>query len=839
MKHVLLAFFAVALSPALADEIDDDVVLLDAFITSESALVNPGDVLPTSRPFLSVFGEQAIADVPRSVTILTPELMDQLGVQDFADLGRIGAGTQQINYYGLPGIPTLRGTKGAVFFNGMQRAYQRNEMPLSFGSLEAMDIVKGPAPAQFGPAVPGGYVNLIPKSPFFDRRRGSLRLEAGSYDTWRAQADVGGPFLLGRMPAAYRVSVTGQLAGSYYDRVRNDFVSLYGAIKVRVAKDVSVFAGGEFFRYKSNENPGWNRTTQRLIDTGEYVIGEPVGIVSGAWGGVADRSLLAANPALVVPAAVVDDGVARGFITAAQREAMRDLSDAAERAQAYAGIPAAQLAALEPTTSGFQYTPDYFAAGGRVFTRKIDGSNVLSDERDHADSENLLVFGDLTDARQAGVLRRLQFQADHIETEKLSSYGYAFNTRQTVAELKASQRQEFAFLEGMELTFGGSARFTDAKILQDYAVEPFSRRDISLPAVSPNTVVVTGPQRGPDGKNFWTATAQGGANAHSRLWQLSAFAQATNRLTPRLTTYTALLAAHAPYTTSYPPEVDLVPLDDPRRAPGRGHRNYTSASFNPVFAVARGVNLYGALQYGTSLDPLQGGAIVGAGNFARHTLLEAGVKTGSADGQFHASLATFQWRETRYDDRTSNAEPLKGHGAELEVAWAPREELSFVGSFDVQRVRRLSDLGFHAWPLTEEQIALYGGVLNTQFGPAVFDPAGGARPVANPELVYPGSPERQAKLFAVYSHASGFGASGGPVWSAAYWHNFDHTLRVPSSLVWNVSVFFRSPKLDVALAVENLTDEDWFLGGEPLFAANTLITKAPGRSFRLTVTRRF
>src|SRR5690606_1470536 len=112
-------------------------------------------------------------DTPRAVTVLTPELMARLDIQDFGDLGRIGAGTQQINYYGVPGTPILRGATGAVFFNGIQRAFQRNEMPLSFGSFEAMDLVKGPAPSHFGASQAGGYTNLLPKSPYFDRRRSS------------------------------------------------------------------------------------------------------------------------------------------------------------------------------------------------------------------------------------------------------------------------------------------------------------------------------------------------------------------------------------------------------------------------------------------------------------------------------------------------------------------------------------------------------------------------------------------------------------------------------------------------------------------------------------------
>ncbi len=828
-------------APASLPPPSEPATELETFIVSESAGANGGNVLPTSRPFFSVFGTQQILDVPRSVTVVTPELLDQLDIENFADLGRIGPGTQQINYYGVPGTPALRGARGAVYFDGMQRAFQRNEMPLSFGSLDAMDIVRGPAPAQFGASLVGGYVNLIPKSPYFDKTRGSLRLELGSFDTRRAQLDVGGPTLLAGRPAAWRVSLTAQDAGSYYDRIDNNFVSLYAALKSRVTPHVSVFTGGEYFRFRSNENAGWNRPTQALIDHGDYIIGEPLSIVSPAWGGVADRDLLRKNPALVVPADVVDAAVSSGKVTAAQRSAMLNLADPADRAQAYQAFTPEQMAAIVPSTSGYQYTQDYFGAGGPVFTQRIKGSTVLSDDRDYANSENLLYFLDVENTASPGRTIKGQFLIDAIATDKLSTYGYAISTRQRVGEAKLSVREPHPSLAGLDLTYGLSARYTDAKMLQDFSVEPFSRRDISRPEPSPNSVILSGPQTDPSGTNFWSATAQGGANAHSELWQLSAFAYAANKLSETIHTYTSLLLAHAPYTTEYPPEVDRVPPGDARRARVSDHRNYYSASFSPTWTVVPNVNLYVTLQYGTALDPLQGGAIVGRGNFAHNQLQEAGAKASLLDGRLYASVAGYRWRQSQFDDRANHAELLEGQGVEFEFTWAPNDTFTLLGSAGHQRVRRLGDLGFRSIPLTDEQIALHAGVLNSNFSGIAPAPGTGtyARPTTNPQLVYPGTPEDQVKLFAIVHLGHGLGISAGPVYSAASWQNFDHTLRLPASVVWNGSLFYRAEKWESTLSFENFTNEDSFLGAEPVFGANTLITKAPGASMRWSVTWRF
>ncbi len=816
------------------------VTALETFIVTETALAGSGDVLPTSRPVSSVFGPMSVLDLPRAVTVLTPELMRDAGIANFANLGRLGAGTQQINFYGVPGSPTLRGAKGGVFFDGMQRAWQRNEMPLSFGSLEAMDIVKGPAPAHFGAGLVGGYVNEIPKSPYFDATRGSVQIELNEYGGYRAQLDAGGPALLAGKPAAWRVSLTGQLADSYYDRIGNDYVSLYAALKIRPRPGVSITTGGEYFNFRSNENAGWNRPTQALINHGDYIIGEPISIVSNV-SGTADRALLFKNPALVVDAATVDAAVVSGRITAGQRSAMLDLSNPGQRATAYGAFTATQLATIQQSTSGYQYTPAYFAAGGTPLTQKIAGSTVLSDDRDYADSRDFLWFLTLdTDGARDAAFKG-QALVDYVTTRKLSTYGYAVETEQLVAELKGTVTQNLHLLAGTRVSYGTSARFTYAQILQDFAVEPFSRRDITQPASSANSTVLAGPQVSPDGKNNWSSKIGfGGANVQSQLWELSAFGFAETHVTSALAVFTSLRGTFAPYATKYPSEVDRATPATRASVTGDSLKAFLSAAISPTLKVGGATTLYATAQAGTSIDPTQGGAIFGKDNFTKNQLLEAGAKTALLDGRLFASLAAFRWKQDQFSALTSLAEPLAGRGVELEATWAPAPEFSLVASADWQRVTREKPLGNRSLPLTDQQWALFGGILNNPSA-ATVSPAPGdsfATPNANPDLNYPGFPETQLKLLAI-ARRGAWTLAGGPVWSAAYWQNFDHTLRLPASLVWNATLAWHAGQWEASLAVDNLTNESYFYGSEPVFAANTLITKAPPRTVRLTVTRKF
>jgi iron complex outermembrane recepter protein len=144
-------------------------------------------------------------------------------------------------------------------------------------------------------------------------------------------------------------------------------------------------------------------------------------------------------------------------------------------------------------------------------------------------------------------------------------------------------------------------------------------------------------------------------------------------------------------------------------------------------------------------------------------------------------------------------------------------------------------------PASESDFALYGGELQSPFSQAQggFDPSLLGAPVNNQSLEVPSSPETQYKLFAVYNFDNGFGISGGVVLSDSYYADYDNTIKLPVSVVANASIFYRKPTWEVALMVDNVTDEDYFSGADPYFAGAGIITKAPERSYKASYTYKF
>ncbi len=790
------------------------VTELEKFIVTESAAAVAGGLLPTSRSSDSVFGSaKSVLDIPRSVTVLTPELMQKLGVRSFDDIARVIPGGERPNFYGVPGTPFIRGDFAGTFFNGMQRAFQRNEMPTSFGSLEGMDVVRGPAPGTFGPTQGGGYINFLPKSPYYDKFRGSLRTTIGTYDYYNTQLDVGGPLLAFGRPMAYRISLTNQNADSYYNNVQNNYISIYGALKARLTRDVSLYTGAEFYSYRSNENGGWNRVTQDLISNGNYLVGE-----------VADRTSAAAG-GYVLPSGVpfIGFGASSATIGGAQFD---NSGGAIIPPASYVATLSPQLRALLHPTTG-AYTSAFFNAGGKALTTKISGNQVNSDPGDFANAQNFLYFADLVNTRSASSTLKNQLLIDYIKTDKISSYGYAFAMEQFIIEDKVTLEQRFKGLL-TSLSSGGSVRYSWAKQLQDFSSEPFSRRDISNPRITANSIILTGPQRPAfgDTRNFW---AQSSA---TELYQLALFSVGELKFSESLTTYFSARVEGASFTNA-------VPMEHERNARrgqrvGKGGKNYYMFSLNPVYKLSPNVSAYVSALHGTALTPSQGGNVGSEANFGETGLIEGGLKVSLLDNSLFAALAVYEGRRQRFNNFTNAQDGVRSKGVEFEATWLASKQLSFLANFGVKESHLVRMPGFRFGATQEYYMPLVAGALFTDGGDAT-----GLIRKNNPEGRFEGAPQGSANLIASYNLGNGFEISGGPRIRGSYYLNHERTLSLPSTVIWGGSVTYRRGPVQVMLEATNISSEDYFIGSDPIFAANTVITKAPPIEAKLNVVYKF
>ena len=238
-------------------------------------------ILPTIRPISSIYGtDMNIVDTPRDVSTITKEQVDFRQINNVNDLGQFASGTYTASIFGSEGLPQIRGLAAEIYQNGQREHYVLNGFPPSFNGAESIDIVKGPGTAVYGPAAQGlgGYVNLVTKKPFFDGQHTEITSIIGdyygspdSYGRYQWQIDNSGPLIKDKL--AYRVSYLGREAGSYYRNVSDNVQDIFGALTYLPTMNLSFDLTGQYYESKFNENAGFTRVTQDLIDNHTYIRG--------------------------------------------------------------------------------------------------------------------------------------------------------------------------------------------------------------------------------------------------------------------------------------------------------------------------------------------------------------------------------------------------------------------------------------------------------------------------------------------------------------------------------------------------------------------------------------
>jgi outer membrane receptor protein involved in Fe transport len=235
-------------------------------------------ILPTEVSSTSAYGlDLGVMDTPRNNTLLSKAQLDALNVQNPGGFSYLTSSSYSDASFGEPNIPRIRGQYADMFFNGMRDSFTLNGYgaPISFNSVDSIDIVKGPASVQGGPgAGVGGAIDITTKMPSFVKSTEQLNVEVDSQQKRRASFDLDGPLTSN---TAARVSFTSDDSGSYYYDMYFHQQSLFAAVLTQFTPQYSVLVTGGVEDTRYRENDGINRVNQGLIDNGTYLTGGVVG----------------------------------------------------------------------------------------------------------------------------------------------------------------------------------------------------------------------------------------------------------------------------------------------------------------------------------------------------------------------------------------------------------------------------------------------------------------------------------------------------------------------------------------------------------------------------------
>jgi outer membrane receptor protein involved in Fe transport len=238
-------------------------------------------VLPTTVTSTSAYGlDLGVMDTPRNNTELSRAQLDALNVQNPGGFSYLTSSSYTDASFGVPNVPRIRGQYADMFFNGMRDSFTANGYggPVSFNSVDSIDITKGPASVQAGPGQGvGGAIDISTKLPTFTKFATSVEVEGDSQQKRRVVLDVGGPLASN---VAGRVSFTSDDSGSYYDSMYFHQQSLYAVVLADLTSQYTIQLNGEVVDSRYRENDGVNRVNQALIDNGTYLTGGAAGPLS-------------------------------------------------------------------------------------------------------------------------------------------------------------------------------------------------------------------------------------------------------------------------------------------------------------------------------------------------------------------------------------------------------------------------------------------------------------------------------------------------------------------------------------------------------------------------------
>ncbi|WP_086621835.1 TonB-dependent siderophore receptor [Erythrobacter dokdonensis] len=214
-----------------------------------SATEPEGDILITAtRP--AYRGDFDELEIPQAEQVIGPQQLRDINALDLnAALDLSASVARQNNFGGLWNSFAVRGFVGDenlpsnYLVNGFN-AGRGFAGPRDLSGIEAVEVLKGPRAALFGRGEPGGTINLVTKRPRFESA-GEVRLLAGSFDTYRADAD-----LQTTLGDAVGVRFVGfyEDAGSFRDTIETERFGFMPSVAVKLGEATRIVYELEYAR---------------------------------------------------------------------------------------------------------------------------------------------------------------------------------------------------------------------------------------------------------------------------------------------------------------------------------------------------------------------------------------------------------------------------------------------------------------------------------------------------------------------------------------------------------------------------------------------------------------
>lgn len=193
-----------------------------------------------------------LLDLPQNIQSVSRTVIADQQLFQLNDVLKNVAGFTSPDYYG--GVSTRGYTTGAsgITTNGIKGTpYPEGQIAL-LGNIEAVEVIHGPNAIMFGPGGMGGNINLVTKQPK-PLTMVNASLTAGSFDLFRAQADVSGA--LNKSKSLYSLAgVAYQRGGSFTRDFDRENLQVYGSLKWEITSKTNWQVNANLIRDDVSDN---------------------------------------------------------------------------------------------------------------------------------------------------------------------------------------------------------------------------------------------------------------------------------------------------------------------------------------------------------------------------------------------------------------------------------------------------------------------------------------------------------------------------------------------------------------------------------------------------------
>ena len=267
-----------------------DTVSVDADASSSAVAMlslirvteDPRRVLPRSMSGVSFGFPKSLLETPRSVSFISEETIDLIGLSAVEDLVRVVPGVFTTTRYGIQGAVDVRSVPADTYFRGMKRLNLQGHGRSVLAAMDTIEIVRGPPSPIDGLGKAGGFTNVVPRSGrarvggYFEEQQGFAQVVLGAYDRLEGSLGIGGPVDAFDKHGGYYTYALFEDSGSYTHSVPIRQKVLQTAVSIDEFVGPFRLEFGGDYQMSGTSGALLNRVTQDVIDRRRYIRGEPL-----------------------------------------------------------------------------------------------------------------------------------------------------------------------------------------------------------------------------------------------------------------------------------------------------------------------------------------------------------------------------------------------------------------------------------------------------------------------------------------------------------------------------------------------------------------------------------